>query len=272
MYEDQHAQARQGRPAQGPRCPGCGTVDPDPLARFCGVCGTAMGAAAPVGSPTGPTVQVPAYGYEPSARQAPFAPPMPAHAPSSAYPGAGPALQGSDFAIPSIDLAGAGQIGAAISAVFNLVPCLLFAWAVAGLVNGTRWMLDSWAAASIRVPIPLASVDVPVNYIDLFRLRPLYDFVAFWDDRLWLTFALAFLVPWVFSIVAGALYGGALAAIYNMVGRASGGMHVRLVPRPAAPAGQPGQSAGWSGGQMPGPPPGQPAPWPQPGWPAEPRR
>ena len=232
-----------------------------------------MGAAvAPVAAPTAPTAQVPAYGYDPPARRAPFAPPLQPYAPGPSPASLGPGPQAGVYAVPSIDLVGAGQIGAAVSAAFNLLPCLLFAWAVVGLVSGTRWMLDSWAAASIRIPIPLASVDVPVNYIDLFRLRPLYNFVAYWDDRPWLTFILVFLLPWVFSIIAGALYGGTLAAIYNAVGKASGGMRVRLVPRPAAPAGPPGQSAGWPGGQLPGPPPGQPVPWPQPGWPAEPRR
>jgi len=274
VYEDPHSSARQGHPTQGPRCPGCGNVDPDPLARFCGVCGSAMGAVpAPAASPMAPTAQVPqvpSYGYEVPARLAPPAPPM---QPYVAGPlGPGPALQAGVYAVPFVDLVGAGQIGAAVSAVFSLVPCLLLAWGVSSFVSGLRWVLDSLTAASIRVPIPLASVEVPVNYIDLFRLRSFYNSMIYWDDRLWLVFLLVFLVPWVFSIVGGALFGGTLAAIYNMVGKASGGMRVRLVPPQTHPSGPAMQPVAWTGGQLPGPPPGQSPGWPQQGWPSEPRR
>jgi hypothetical protein len=197
----------------------------------------------------------------------PYAPGVPAATASS--PGA--AVPTGVYAVPFIDLVGAGQIGAAISAVFNLLPCLLFAWAVSSFVSGLRWVLDSLTTASIRVPIPLASVDVPVNYIDLFRLRSFYNSMIYWDDRLWLVFLLVFLVPWVISIVGGALYGGTLAAIYNMVGKASGGMRVRLVPPRSVPGGQAAQPAAWTGDQLPGPP-GQSPGWPRQGWPSEPRR
>ena len=159
--------------------------------------------------------------------------------------------------MPFIDLVGAGQIGAAISAVFNLVPCLLFAWGVSSFVSGLRWVLDALTTASIRVPVPLAAIDVPVNYIDLFRLRSFYNSMIYWDDRLWIVFLLVFLLPWIFSIVGGALYGTTLAAIYNMVGKTSGGMRVRLVAPQSFPSGQAGPPAAWSGGQMPGPPRGQ---------------
>jgi hypothetical protein len=167
--------------------------------------------------------------------------------------------QGVVYAVPRIDLVGAGQIGAAISAAFNLLPCLVFAWGVTSLVSGVRWILDALTGASIRIPIPIASVDVPVNYVDLFRLRPLYDAVIFWDDRLWLTFILFFVVPWLLSIVAGALYGGTLAAIYNVVGKASGGMRVTLVSPQVTP---PDAPAAWA------PPlPSAPPAWPNQGWP-----
>lgn len=193
---------------------------------------------------------------------------MTAYAPTPSPTHIGPAPQQAVYAVPTIDLVGAGQIGAAVSAVFNLLPCLLFAWGCSSLVSGTRWVLDALTTASIRVPVPLASIDVPVNYIDLFRLRSFYNFMVYWDDRLWLVFALLFLVPWVVSIVGGALYGGTLAAIYNMVGKASGGMRVTLVP---TQGGQHGQSVGpstWPSGPQPGAPPA----WPNQGWPAEPRR
>jgi hypothetical protein len=239
------------------------------MARFCGVCGTTMSAAvSPVSAPSAPTAQFPAHGFDPPARRAPSAPPMPAYAPNPGQVSVGYAPQPVVYAVPSIDLVGAGQIGAAISAVFSLLPCLLFAWAVSGLVSGVRWVLDSWTTASIRVPIPVVSVDVPVNYIDLFRLRSFYNFVVSWDDRIWLTFVLLFLVPWVFSIVSGALYGSTLAAIYNAVGKASGGMRVTLVSTHLSPPGQPAPPAAWAPGQPPGPPPA----WPNQGWPPDQRR
>jgi hypothetical protein len=250
------------------------------MARFCGVCGTTMSqGAAPVAPPTGPTAQYPAHGFDPPARRASSAPPMPAHVPGAGFPaaagyppGVGQALQPAVYTVPAINLVGAGQIGAAISAVFNLIPCLLFAWGVTRLVNGVRWVLDSWTAASIRIPIPIASVDVPVNYIDLFRLRSLYDFIIYWDDRLWLAFILLFLIPWLLSIVLGALFGGIFAAVYNAVGKASGGMRVTLVSTPGGSLGQPASPASWSSGPPPGPMAGSPPAWPSQGWPAEPRR
>jgi len=173
------------------------------------------------------------------------------------------------YAVPRVDLVGAGQIGAAISAVFSLIPCLLLAWGGATLVSGIRWVLDSWTTASLRIPIPLASVDVPVNYIDLFRLRRFYDSMIYWDDRVWLVFALLFLIPWVFSIISGALYGTALAGIYNAVGKASGGMRVTLASSPLPQAAQPVQPGGWASTSQPGSQPG----WQnQPGWPPDQRR
>ncbi|HZO25249.1 MAG TPA: hypothetical protein VFH48_04560 [Chloroflexota bacterium] len=271
MYDDRTNPPHQARQAHGQRCPGCGNLDPDPLARFCGVCGTAMGhLAAPPASPTGPTAQFPAptHGYDPPARRAPAPPPMQSYVPGPSPASFGPGPSQAVYAVPSIDLVGAGQIGAAISAVFNLIPCLLFAWGCTSLVSGTRWVLDALTTASIRVPVPLASIDVPVNYIDLFRLRPFYNFMVYWDDRLWLVFALLFLVTWVVSIIGGALYGGTLAAVYTMVGKASGGMRVTLVPTQSAPLGQPSPPAAW----QPGPPAGAPPAWPNQGWPTEPRR
>ena len=277
MYEDQHAPGRQGRPVQGHRCPACGNVDPDPQARFCGVCGTAMGTAAPLAGAPAPPVPYPAPGYPPPARVAPATQPVQVYAPASGQYNAPQALPRTVYAVPSVNLVGAAQIGAAISAVFGLIPCLLFAGFVAKIVSDLRWMLDSWITASFRVPVPVIAVDVPVNYIDLFRMRALYDFVVYWDDHIVVLFALLFLLPWIFSIISGALYGTTLAGIYNAVGATTGGVRVTLVPGnapPPAPASSL-QQAGW----QPGPPPGplQPPSWPNQGapsqgWPNEPRR
>jgi hypothetical protein len=224
--------------------------------------------AAPAGGPTGPTAQFPAHGYDQPAFRPPVAPPMAAQVTGPTHAGMGRGAIPVVYAVPSIDLVGAGQIGAAISAVFNLLPCLLFAWGASSLVSGVRWVLDALTTASIRVPVPLAAIDVPVNYIDLFRLRSFYNFMIYWDDRLWLVFSLLFLIPWVLSIVGGALYGGTLAAIYNMVGKTSGGMRVTLVAPVGPPVGQSSPPASWA----PGPQPGQQPAWPQQGWPSEPRR
>jgi hypothetical protein len=161
--------------------------------------------------------------------------------------------------VPSVNLVGAAQIGAAISAMFSVVPCLLFAGIACKLVSDLRWVLDSWTTASFRVPIPVVAVDVPVNYIDLFRLRSLYNFMIYWDDRVVLLFVLLFLAPWIFSIISGALYGTTLAAIYNAVGATTGGMRVTLVPGSGsgAPQGQPLPQQTWAPG-----PPAQPPAWP----------
>jgi hypothetical protein len=182
--------------------------------------------------------------------------------------GAPYAAQPTVYAVPSINLVGAGQIGAAISAIFSLLPCLAFAWLVSALVSGVRWMLDSWTGASLRIPIPIASIDVPVNYIDLFRLRWVYDRVIFWDDQLWLAFILAFLIPWAIFIIAGALFVGLLALIYNAVSKTSGGMRMTLVSTQLPPGGHAGPPVAWS----PGPPPGQPQGWPNQNWPPDQRR
>jgi hypothetical protein len=99
--------------------------------------------------------------------------------------------------------------------------------------------------------------------------------VVYWDDRIVLLFALLFLLPWLFSIVSGALYGTTLAGIYNAVGASTGGMRVTLVPGNVPPSGAPPQQVAW----QPGPPSGQPPQpaWPNQGasnqgWPNEPRR
>lgn len=224
--------------------------------------------AVPVSSPSGPTAQFPAHGYAPPARQAPSAPPMPAYPSGPGQPGAGYAPQPTVYTIPSIGPLGAGLVGAAISAAFSLVPCLLFAWLITGLVGAARRVLDALARASLRIPIPIASVDVPVNYVDLFQLRGLYDSVVSLDNQIWLAFMFLFGIPWLVFIVCGGLCGIVLALIYNSVGAASGGIRVKLVPVLQAPAGPP---AAWPA-MPPGPPVNAPPAWPNQGWPGEPRR
>jgi hypothetical protein len=200
---------------------------------------------------------------------------MQTYAPSPGQYGAPQSLPRTTYAVPSVNLVGAAQIGAGISAVCSLIPCLLLAGFASKLVSDLRWVLDSWTTASFRVPVPVVAVDVPVNYIDLFRLRSLYDSAIYWDDRLVLLFALVFLVPWILSILIGALFGTTLAGVYNAVGATTGGMRVTLVPGSAAPLEPAGLQPGWQGGPPPGQPP-YPA-WPNQGapnqgWPNEPRR
>jgi hypothetical protein len=229
------------------------------------------------GAPASP-VPYPAPEFNAPARVAQPAQPMQAYAPAPGQYGAPQPLPRTVYAVPSVNLVGAAQIGAAISAVFGLIPCLLFAGFIAKMVSDLRWMLDSWITASFRVPVPVIAVDVPVNYIDLFRMRALYDFVVYWDDHIVVLFALLFLLPWIFSIISGALYGTTLAGIYNAVGATTGGVRVTLVPGNASPPPPPAaslQQAGWHSG----PPPGQlqPPPWPNQGAPSqgrpnEPRR
>jgi hypothetical protein len=159
------------------------------------------------------------------------------------------------YTIPSIGFAGPARLGAAVSAAFTLVPCVIFASLGAWGVHAGRRLLDSWLTASIPIPIPIAPINLPMNFVDLLRLRPFYDSLIYWDDRLWLTFAILLFAPWTLWIVAGALFALLLAAIYNMVGAAGGGMNVRLSPSDR-PHGAPPQPAAWT-------------PAPQPGWPAD---
>ena len=223
--------------------------------------------AAPVATPSAPTAQFPAHAYPPPARQAPSGPPMAAYPAGPVQPGGGYVPQPIVHTVPSIGPLGAGTVGAAVSAAFTVVPCLLFAWFITGLIGAARGVLDALARASLRIPIPIASVDVPVNYVDLFQLRDLYDNVVSLDNQVWLAFMFIFGIPWVIFIVCGGLCGIVLALIYNSVGAASGGIRVKLVPVYQAP---PGPPTAWQSGP-PGPPANQP-PWPNQGWPAEPRR
>lgn len=280
MYDDPRQPARAARPPQGQRCPACGHLEPDAAARFCGVCGAAF-PGAPVAVPT------PAYGAGPAgtsgygprpAPPMPYDAPVPPIAASASTYGfeAAASPEPVTYTIPSVGFAGPARVGAAVSAAFALVPCVLFAFIGAWAIHAARRLLDSWLTASISVPIPFAPISLPMNFVDLLRLRSLYDTLIYWDDRLWLAFAIFWLVPWALWIVAGAIFALLLAAIYNTVGAAGGGIRVKLAPigtlgRAAGPGGaayQPPPEA-WSSGPAAVPPPGG---WQQPDWPPDRRR
>ena len=192
--------------------------------RFCGVCGATLdlpGGVHPGGGFPGDTVHLAAA----PAATVHYASPPPVYAPVATYPaGARPLV----YRVPSVGLAGSSRIGAAVSAAFTLLPCILMAFAGAWLVHAGRKLLDSWLGATVPVPVPLVSVSLTMNFIELLHLRPVYDVLISWDDRLWLTFAILWLVPWAISIVAGALFGLLLGVIYNLVGTMGGGLRLTL--------------------------------------------
>lgn len=244
---------------QGQFCPTCGRHEPDPWARFCGACGGTIDVPSESGQIRGgapETVQVPAapvapgrYDLPPSPHVA-QAPQYPAaYAPANAYQAA--SAPPMVYRIPSVGIGGSARMGAAVVAAFSLVPCLLTAFAGAWLVHEARKMFDSWQSATVRVPAFVTSVDLTMNFIDLLRLRPIYDILIAWDDRLWMTFAVIWLIPWVALIVAGALFAIVMAVIYNIVGRMGGGLRVTVTPDQAT-------SQAWA---APMSPPAH-APWP----------
>jgi hypothetical protein len=153
------------------------------------------------------------------------------------------------YRVPSVGIGGAARMGAGVSAAFTLLPCLIVAFLGSWGVHALRKLLDSWLAANVRVPVPLVNVDLTMNFVELLHVRPLYDQLISWDERLWLAFAILWLVPWALWIVAGALFGLMVALIYNMVGKAGGGLHVTLARDDTA------VPAIWSEPMSPGPPP-----------------
>ncbi|MCC7370895.1 MAG: hypothetical protein IT306_20950 [Chloroflexi bacterium] len=266
MYQDPHAADGSARPQQGQRCAACGQLEADPWARFCGVCGGALGTtAAPVAGRVG--------GHGPSAAPAPFPPPAqyppqpgaagaayppmqrPGPAPAAPYGGGVPAANVPvEYTIPSIGFGGPARIGAAVGASFMLLPCVLFAFGGVWLIHWSRELLDSWRSATVQVPVPVVSVNLNMNFIDLLRLHAVYDMLVYWDGHLWLAFGLLWLLPWVLWIVAGSLFGMLMALVYNIIGKIGGGMRVTL--RPSDPGS--GAAAG------PWPTQQQPAAWPGP--------
>jgi hypothetical protein len=251
-YDDPPTPAHPARPPQGQRCPGCGHLEPDLWARFCGVCGATLAPAASPGgivsSPAGgATVQLPTASHDPPVRYG--ASPSPAPTYTAGPVGSWDRPQPVVYTVPSIGYLGPARIGAAVSAAFTLLPCVLFGFVGAWIVHGGRSLLNSWLNASVRVPVPLVNVDLNMNFIELLHLRSAFDFFIYWDDRLWLTFAILWLTPWAVWIVAGAFFGILLAGVYNLVGKLGGGVRVTLVPTAGPPA---------------GPPSGSPTAWPPP--------
>jgi hypothetical protein len=251
-YDESPTPAGLSRGSQGQRCASCGHLEPDPWARFCGVCGAPFGPAG-VG-PGGPAGTPPI--------QRPVAQPVQPQPYAGAPFGPGGQAQPIIYTIPAVGFAGPARIGAAVAAAFMLLPCVFFAFLGAWLVHAGRDLLASWLNASVRVPVPVVSVDLNMNFIELLRLRRIFDIFIYWDDRLWLTFAVLWLVPWVGWIVAGAVFGVMLAAIYNLIGKLGGGVRVTLAPENLATAQPVVSSTVW-------PQPGPPGAWPGP---PEPRR
>jgi len=249
---------------QGVRCRACGRIEPDPGARFCGVCGAPIehphgaGPAADTiqlahpeqarpGGPAHPGGQVYAAGA--SAGYPEPAPPARAVAYAPAHGTASGDGERIVYRVPSVGLWGSARIGAALSAAFTLLPCLVFAFAGAWAVHAFKLLLDSWIRATVPVPVPLVSVNLTMNFIELLHLQALHDRLISWDSHLWLVFAVVWLVPWAVWIIAGALFGVLLAVIYNLVGRMGGGLRVTLTQDATA------VPATWSAPMSPGPPP-----------------
>jgi hypothetical protein len=143
------------------------------------------------------------------------------------------------YTIPSVGFSGPARIGAAVSAAFMLVPCVLFAFAVTWLIHWARDLMDSWRSAQISVPAVVTTVNVNVNFLDLMRLHAVHGKLVYWDEHLWLAFAVVWLVPWVVWIIAGALFAVLLALIYNLIGKMGGGMRVTLRPNTTHAGGPP---------------------------------
>jgi hypothetical protein len=238
VYEDPNRPAGSSHPPQGQRCAACGQFEADPWARFCGVCGGPLAAAAAgrgSGSGPAPTVYPPAGGPG-------YQPPQPMHAPAPVAPYArGPIAQDEPiiYTIPSVGFSGPARIGAAVSAAFMLLPCVLFAFGVIWLIHWARDLMDSWRSAQISVPAVVTTVNVNINFLDLMRLHAVHDKLVYWDEHLWLAFALLWLVPWVAWIIAGVLFAVLMALIYNLIGKMGGGMRVTLRPSTTRAGGPP---------------------------------
>lgn len=205
---------------------------------------------------------------------------MPAYALPPVAPGAEPGGGGYGnqpvvYTIPSVGFGGPARVGAAVTGAFMLLPCVLFAFVGSWLLHQIRETMDIWLRGSVRLPVQFVSVDLPLNFIDLLGMREVYDKVTYWDDRLWLVFFALWLVPWFTWIISGSLFAVLLAAIYNMVGKAGGGIRMTMTPanaasfsRPAGPPVGPQSLPAWA----PNPPPGSATAWPGQDWPRETRR
>lgn len=242
MRDDITGPGRNQPTSSGQYCPNCGRHEPDSWARFCGSCGGTLDA--PGASDQPPAYDAAQVTHRPAVSN-PYSPAQTAHlTPAAApYPTAympppaathGGAPEPLVYRIPSVGYGGAARIGAAIAAALSLLPCLGMAFVGTWGIHELRVLFDSWVSASVRVPALVTSIDVSMNFIDLLKLRPVYDFLIAWDDRLWITFAILWLVPWIASILVGVLFALVLALIYNTVGATGGGMRVSVVPEQSA--------------------------------------
>jgi len=249
MYDDiTHPGSYRPAP-HGICCRACGRIEPDPGARFCGVCGATIKHALGGGS-TADTVQVALTSTARGYRE-----PAPTVQASASMPPVATPGESDDpivYRVPSIGLWGAVRIGSAFSAAFTLLPCLVVAFLGTWGVHALKLLLDSWLKASVLVPVPVVKVSLTMNFVELLHLQALHNLLISWDDRLWVTFALIWLIPWGVWIVAGAFFGLLLGLIYNMVGSMGGGLRIRLTPaesaRPAAWSAplSPGSSPTWA--------------------------
>jgi hypothetical protein len=130
--------------------------------------------------------------------------------------------------IAYIGLLSSARIGAAVGAVFSLLPAVLFAFGGTWAVHWTRTLLDGWSSQAIR--LPLVGNVAQLNVVQLLQLEGPYSLVAYWDDRLLLTFALLWLVPWSLAVIGGALFAAILALVYNSFGMLGGGVEVAVTP------------------------------------------
>ena len=189
-------------------CSACGRTEAEPTARFCGTCGGALHTPA---------------AYEGLAATATFPAPPPAVGATA------PIARSSvvTYSVPYVGFAALTRVGGAVGAAFWLVPCLLFALAGSWLVHWLRTLLDAWVRLEIRVPV--INVGLPLNFVDMLRLKGIHDFLIYWDDRLGIAFAALWLVPWTVAILAAALFALTIALVYNSFGRLAGGVEVNLV-------------------------------------------
>ena len=234
---------------EGRVCSACGRTEADAAARFCGVCGAVLHEppvhdsnpartvhdsypARPVRDPH-PAPSVPAVDtpYGPGAT-IDYHDPSP-HLPAPSGPAAVLRPASASYAIPYVGFAALARVGAAVSAAFALLPCLVFAFAGSWLVQWLRSTLDFWSGQRLNLPVigSFLGSTLNLNFVTLLRLEGLHDLVIYWDDRLVLAFALLWLVPWVLAIVGGAVFAGILALVYNAFGRLAGGVEVEIVPR-----------------------------------------
>jgi hypothetical protein len=226
----------EGRP-----CSACGRTETDAAARFCGVCGAVLHdppvhdprPARPVHDDPHPAPSVPASAtaYGPRATIDYHDPP--AHLPAPGVPAAVPRPSSASYAIPYVGFAALARVGAAVSAAFALLPCLVFAFAGSWLVHWLRSTLDFWSGQRLNLPVigSFLGSTLSLNFVTLLRLEGLHDLVTYWDDRLVLAFALLWVGPWLLAIVGGAVFAGILALVYNAFGRLAGGVEVEIVPR-----------------------------------------